>query len=310
MASSGYISGMSCLRLQGFYLVMLFDVAAITLFNSCKSTDVPPDPVASVQMTAVPYTIRVGQTTSMSATPITSQVVAVQGIPCVFSSSDNSILSLTQSGFEAAGFGKKVGTAKVTAICGPVQNSITITVRPRLVTFVVNNSGTGNGIVLLNPAGGSYDSGTSVTATATPYLGSTFDGWGSACIGIGSQAPCTLLLATNQVATATFTQLPCTSYTYLAWSLCQPDSTQSRTVDSSSPPGCSGTPLLTQSCVYTPPITDCCECNFDVSCTVLGPGGCWYCRNSTEVSGICQAPMGNLTRTGRCVCDPFTEVCL
>ena len=43
------------------------------------------------------------------------------------------------------------------------------------------------------------------------------------------------------------------TYTYTDWSACQPDSTQSRTVTSSSPPGCVGTPITTESCTYIPP---------------------------------------------------------
>ncbi len=40
------------------------------------------------------------------------------------------------------------------------------------------------------------------------------------------------------------------SYTYSAWSACQPDGTQTRTITSSSPAGCTGSPVLTQSCTY------------------------------------------------------------
>jgi hypothetical protein len=44
----------------------------------------------------------------------------------------------------------------------------------------------------------------------------------------------------------------CTSFTYTAWTECQPNNTQTRTVTSSSPSGCSGgTPVLEQSCSYT-----------------------------------------------------------
>jgi hypothetical protein len=43
------------------------------------------------------------------------------------------------------------------------------------------------------------------------------------------------------------------TYTYSAWSACQPNGTQTRTVVSSSPAGCTGTPVLSQSCTYTPP---------------------------------------------------------
>ncbi|MBM4313819.1 MAG: hypothetical protein FJ122_07845 [Deltaproteobacteria bacterium] len=45
---------------------------------------------------------------------------------------------------------------------------------------------------------------------------------------------------------------PC-SYTYSGWSPCRPDGIQSRSVVSSTPPGCQGTPDLTQTCTYKPP---------------------------------------------------------
>jgi hypothetical protein len=46
----------------------------------------------------------------------------------------------------------------------------------------------------------------------------------------------------------------CTSFNYSAWGACQPDNTQTRTVVSSSPAGCTGgNPALSQACVYTPP---------------------------------------------------------
>jgi hypothetical protein len=42
------------------------------------------------------------------------------------------------------------------------------------------------------------------------------------------------------------------SYTYGSWGACQPDGTQTRTVTSSSPENCTGTPVLSQSCTYVP----------------------------------------------------------
>ncbi len=44
---------------------------------------------------------------------------------------------------------------------------------------------------------------------------------------------------------------PVCTYIYSEWGVCQPNNTQSRTVISSSPSDCTGTPILTQSCVYT-----------------------------------------------------------
>ncbi len=45
---------------------------------------------------------------------------------------------------------------------------------------------------------------------------------------------------------------PC-QYEYWDWSDCQPDNTRSRTVRSSTPEGCTGTPILIGTCAYTPP---------------------------------------------------------
>ncbi len=43
----------------------------------------------------------------------------------------------------------------------------------------------------------------------------------------------------------------CTSFTYSAWGACQPNGTQTRTVVSSSPAGCTGgSPVLSHSCTY------------------------------------------------------------
>ncbi|MBI5638885.1 MAG: SUMF1/EgtB/PvdO family nonheme iron enzyme [Nitrospirae bacterium] len=46
----------------------------------------------------------------------------------------------------------------------------------------------------------------------------------------------------------------CTSYTYSDWGACQSDNTQTRTMLSSSPAGCTGTPVLSQACTYVPPV--------------------------------------------------------
>lgn len=46
----------------------------------------------------------------------------------------------------------------------------------------------------------------------------------------------------------------CTSFTYSDFGACQPDGTQTRTVLTSSPAGCTGgSPVLTQPCTYVPP---------------------------------------------------------
>ena len=174
-------------------------------------TDDVTDGVTSVQMTSTSNNPRVGETTTIGATPVGPTGVAIQGVVCVFTSSNPAVLLLTGSPV-TQGVGVTAGTATVTAVCGSKQNTIVITVRPELVTFTVTTPGTGSGSVFLNPAGGTYDAGTDVTVTATPNtlstFGSTFDGWGGACATFGVQASCTLTLMSNQVATATFTLEP------------------------------------------------------------------------------------------------------
>ena len=45
---------------------------------------------------------------------------------------------------------------------------------------------------------------------------------------------------------------PCV-YTYSAWGACQSNGAQTRTVLTATPAGCTGTPILSQSCIYVPP---------------------------------------------------------
>ncbi|MDD1749214.1 MAG: hypothetical protein LUO89_04995 [Methanothrix sp.] len=52
--------------------------------------------------------------------------------------------------------------------------------------------------------------------------------------------------------TLTVTSQSCT-YTYSNWAVCQSNNTQTRTLISSSPAGCVGTPVLSQSCTYISP---------------------------------------------------------
>ena len=69
----------------------------------------------------------------------------------------------------------------------------------------------GNGTITSSPAGincgsncsASFNSGTSVTLTATPNSGYTFSGWSGACSGTGA---CVVTLNSNQTVSASFTQ--------------------------------------------------------------------------------------------------------
>ncbi len=80
----------------------------------------------------------------------------------------------------------------------------------------------------------------------------------------------------------TSTPTPCT-YTYSGWGTCQSNGTQTRTTLTSSPAGCTGTPILSQTCTYIPPVStltlaqvtsSCTSCHgLTVNTTVLKSGG-------------------------------------
>lgn len=69
-------------------------------------------------------------------------------------------------------------------------------------------SPTAGGSIALSPSGGSYSSGTTVTATAVANSGYTFSGWSGALTG--SANPGTIAMNANKTLTATFT--PITTY--------------------------------------------------------------------------------------------------
>ena len=76
-------------------------------------------------------------------------------------------------------------------------------------SVTVARSGGGSGSVISSPSGidcgsictASYDSNTVVTLTAAPNSGSTFSGWGGACVGTGA---CTLTMDSAKSVIATF----------------------------------------------------------------------------------------------------------
>lgn len=60
------------------------------------------------------------------------------------------------------------------------------------------------------------------------------------------------ILASVVNARVSIGAMTCTSFTYSDWGACQPDGTQTRTVLSSSPAGCTGgNPILKQACTYS-----------------------------------------------------------
>ncbi len=67
------------------------------------------------------------------------------------------------------------------------------------------------------------------------------------------------------------------SYTYSNWGTCQSDGTQTRTMLTSSPAGCTGTPVLTQSCTDGPPTS---------ACSSFTYSGWGTCSNGTQTRTV------------------------
>ena len=73
-------------------------------------------------------------------------------------------------------------------------------------TFTLDIDTVGAGGVTLNPPGGIYESGTSVTITATPDAGHIFDAWSGDLTG--NDNPDTITMNGNKNVTATFIEIP------------------------------------------------------------------------------------------------------
>jgi hypothetical protein len=94
------------------------------------------------------------------------------------------------------------------------QKNVTATFAPQQFTLSVAKDGTGSGTVTSSPAGIScgadcsepYNSGTTVTLTATANAGSVFSGWsgGSGTCSSGLVNPCATAVTAAQTVTATF----------------------------------------------------------------------------------------------------------
>ncbi len=87
-------------------------------------------------------------------------------------------------------------------------------------------------------------------------------------------------------------------YTYSAWGTCQSNNTQTRTVTGSSPAGCTGTPVLNQTCTYVPPAPTSTPCTYTYSAW----GTCQ--SNNTQTRTVTSSSPAGCTGT-----PVLTQVC-
>ena len=74
------------------------------------------------------------------------------------------------------------------------------------------------------------------------------------------------------------------TYTYSDWGVCQSDSTQLRSMLTSTPSGCTGTPVVSQACTYVPPTPSACTYNYSAW------GACQ--SNNTQTRTATSSPAG------------------
>ena len=121
----------------------------------------------------------------------------------------NDVVTLSQtpnSGYTFSawsGDGVNSGGDRVVTITGNMTVTATYTFDPGLYTLTTSTAGTGAGSIQLNPAGGSYVSGTVVTVTAVPTSGS-FTVWSGDLTG--SVNPTTITMNADKDITAKFTR--------------------------------------------------------------------------------------------------------
>jgi|GEM_PF-4170353 len=116
------------------------------------------------------------------------------------------------------------------------------------------------------------------TLATSTVLGATAAQIQAAIKSVGSMSTLSSLSALQiQAIASTLSSTPSTTttppaactYTYNVWGACQSNNTQTRNVLTTSPSGCTGTPLTSQACVYTPPTPTACTYTYNTSSPCL-----------------------------------------
>lgn len=102
------------------------------------------------------------------------------------------------------------GTTPTCSIAMTKDRTITANFSKVVVpTYTLTVGATTNGTISLSPTGGSYDSNTTVAATATPAQGFVFSNWTGACTGTGA---CNVVMNANKALSAVFSPIPPATY--------------------------------------------------------------------------------------------------
>ncbi len=161
-------------------------------------------------------TLSVSRTGAGAGTVQSSPVGISCGTDCSEAYANGTQVTLTATPAANSTFGGWGGACSGTGSCVVSMTSarsVTATFLLKSFNLSVTKQGSGGGTVSSSPAGiscgadcsESYTSGTSVTLTASPNTGSTFQGWSGACTGTGS---CVVSVTAATSVTATFAAVP------------------------------------------------------------------------------------------------------
>jgi hypothetical protein len=159
------------------------------------------------------FALTVGKAGAGTGTVTSSPVGIDCGAVCVFSFSANASVTLTAAASAGSAFtGWSGGGCSGTGTCVVTMDAaktVTATFASTQVALTVTKAGGGSGTVTSSPAGidcgatctGNFNTGASVTLTATPAAGSFLSGWTGACTGTGT---CQVTMDAAKSVTATF----------------------------------------------------------------------------------------------------------
>ena len=147
------------------------------------------------------------------------------GAVCATNPATGATVSLTATAAPGSTFDGWGGACSGTGACDVIMNqsqNVTAsfsTALPSRFDLMVSRSGSGSGSISSSPTGIScgstcstnFESGTTVTLSATPISGSTFAGWGGNCSG---SASCVVTMNAARNVSATFTLNPGPSLSY------------------------------------------------------------------------------------------------
>jgi PKD repeat protein len=185
----------------------LVTVAANTVAGSYAVTATAPGVVAPAifTLTNTPASLHVIRTGTGHGR-VNSQPAGIDcGPTCIAEFDYGQFVTLTATPDAGSAFDGWSGACNGVGVCqATVTRNLSVTATFALLTHTLTTAmaGNGSGSISLTPAGGTYDYGTVVTATATPGTGSSFAGWSGVCSGAGA---CVVAVTGDGALTATFT---------------------------------------------------------------------------------------------------------